>query len=109
MGGFASAAHARVDERPLGVVLIDAWNVGADGQEFTKARGAARAALIAKNFDELGNSLHGATGASTAKEAMARRTEWNFQFWAKDLTRSPLLVIGASKAYGEENRRLPKP
>ena len=26
--------------------------------------------------------------------------------WAGDLTRSPLLVIGASKADGEENRRL---
>lgn len=106
MGGFASAAHARVDQRLLGVVLIDAWNVGADGQEFAKARGAARAALIAKNFDDLGNSLHGATAASTAKEVMAHRIEWNFQSWAKDLTRSPLLVIGASKADGEENHRL---
>ena len=26
--------------------------------------------------------------------------------WAKDLTRCPLLVIGASKAGGEENRAL---
>jgi pimeloyl-ACP methyl ester carboxylesterase len=106
MGGFASAAHARADERLLGVVLIDAWNVGADGREFAKARGAARASLIAKNFDDLGNSLHGATAASTANEAIAHRTEWNFQSWAKDLTRGPLLVIGASKGYGEENRQL---
>jgi uncharacterized protein len=106
MGGFASAAHARGDERLLGVVLIDAWNVGADGEEFAKASGAARTALIAKNFDDLGNSLHGATAASTGIEAIAHRTEWNFQLWAKDLTHSPLLVIGASKALGEENRRL---
>ena len=106
MGGFASAAHARADQHLFGLVLIDAWNVGIDGQEFAKARGGARAALIAKNFDDLGNSLHGATAESTAKEAIAHRTEWNFQFWAKDLTRSPLLVIGASKALGEENHQL---
>jgi uncharacterized protein len=106
MGGFASAAHARADERLLGVVLIDAWNVGVDGSELAKATGAARALLIAKNFDDLGNSLHGATAASTANELIAHRTEWNFQFWAKDLTRRPLLVIGASKGNGEENYRL---
>lgn len=106
MGGFASAAHARADRRLLGVILIDAWNVGIDGQEFAEARGAARAALIAKNFDDFGNSLHGATAASIAEEAMAHRTEWNFQSWARDLTRTPLLVIGASKALGEENHQL---
>src|ERR1700690_3855565 len=106
MGGFATAAHARVDEHLLGVVLIDAWNVGADGQEFARASGAARAALVAKNFDDIGNSLHGATAASTAEEIIAHRTDWNFQSWAKDLTRTPLLVIGASKANGEENRKL---
>src|SRR4051794_25758862 len=66
MGGFASAFHARTDHRLLGVVLIDAWNVGADGLEFANAKGAARTALIAKAFDDLGNSLHGATAASTA-------------------------------------------
>jgi len=106
MGGFATAAHARVDQRLLGVILIDAWNVGIDGQEFAKAKGAARAALIAKNFDDLGNSLQGATAASIAGEAIAHRDEWNFQPWAKDLTHSPLLVIGASKGLGEESRQL---
>jgi pimeloyl-ACP methyl ester carboxylesterase len=105
-GGFASAAHARVDGRLLGIVLIDAWNVGADGHEFAKVSGAARAALVARTFDDIGNSLHGATAASTAKEIMAHRADWNFQSWAKDLTRSPLLVIGASEANGEENRQL---
>jgi hypothetical protein len=53
-----------------------------------------------------GFPLHGATAASTAEEIMAHRTDWNFQSWAKGLTRSPLLVIGASKANGGENRRL---
>jgi pimeloyl-ACP methyl ester carboxylesterase len=106
MGGFASAAHARADAGLLGVLLIDAWNVGATADEFSKVTGAARAALVAKEFDDLGNSLHGATATSTAEEILAHRTEWNYMSWAGDLTRHPLLVIGASKALGEENRQL---
>ncbi len=106
MGGFASAAHARADADLLGVVLIDAWNVGATGDEFGKVSGAARAALVAKEFDDIGNSLRGATATSTAEEILAHRADWNFMSWASDLTRRPLLVIGASKGEGEENRRL---
>jgi hypothetical protein len=50
--------------------------------------------------------LHGATASSVADELVAHRAEWNYRSWAKDLTRQPLLVIGASKAGGEENRKL---
>jgi uncharacterized protein len=106
MGGFASAAHARTDAGLLVVVLIDAWNVGATRDELSKVSGARRAALAAKDFDDIGNSLHGATAASTAEEIIAHGADWNFLSWANDLTRRPLLVIGASKALGEENRQL---
>ena len=106
MGGFASASHARTDEHLLGVFLIDAWNVGNTGDEFAKVSGPARAALVKKEFDDIGNSLHGATAMSTAAEVSVHRKDWNFLSWAKDLTRCPLLVIGASKAGGEENRQL---
>jgi len=106
MGGFASAAHARADGQLLGVFLIDAWNVGNTGAEFAKVTGAARAAMVNKEFDDIGNSLHGATAQSTADEVIAHRTEWNVMSWAKELARCPLLVIGASKAYGQENREL---
>jgi pimeloyl-ACP methyl ester carboxylesterase len=106
MGGFASAAHARTDAGLLAVVLIDAWNVGVTGDELSKVSGARRAALAAKDFDDIGNSLHGATATSTAEEIVAHGADWNFLSWANDLTRHPLLVIGASKALGEENRQL---
>jgi len=106
MGGFASAAHARTDPALLAVVLIDAWNAGATGEELSKVRGAARATLAAKEFDDIGNSLHGATATSTGEEIVAHRSDWNYLSWARDLTRRPLLVIGASKAGGEENRQL---
>jgi pimeloyl-ACP methyl ester carboxylesterase len=106
MGGFATVAHARADEHLLGAILLDAWNVGATGDKFSKATGAARAALVAEEFDDLGNSLQGASATSTAAEVMAHRADWNFMSWAKELTHYPLLVIGASKAEGEENREL---
>lgn len=101
MGGFAAAAHARSDADLLGVILIDAWNVGALGVELNKASAADRAAIAAKEFNDFGNSLHGATPTSIADEVMAHRAEWNFLSWATGLTKHPLLVIGASGAGGE--------
>ena len=106
MGGFASAAHARIDAGLLGVVLIDAWNVGATGDELSKVTGAERVALASKEFDDLGNSLHGATASSIAEEIVAHRVGSNYQSWVSGLTRRPLLVIGASRAGGDDNRRL---
>ena len=106
MGGFATAAHARTDASLLGVVLIDAWNVGATADKLSKVTGTERAALAAEEFDDLGNSLHGATATSVAEEIVAHRADWNYLSWATGLTRRPLLVIGAARADGEENRRL---
>lgn len=106
MGAFASASHARTDERLLGIILVDAWNVGATANELGSLSGAARAALAGKVFDDFGNSLQGATAGSVAEEIVAHRPEWNFMSWADCLTRRPLLVIGASRGFGDENRRL---
>jgi uncharacterized protein len=106
MGGFASAAHARFDAALLGAILIDAWNVGADGEGLSKVSGTERAVLAAKEFDDLGNSLRGATASSIAEEIVAHRADWNYLSWAARLNRRPLLVIGASRALGEDNRQL---
>jgi pimeloyl-ACP methyl ester carboxylesterase len=106
MGGFASAAHARRDMDLLGVVLIDAWNAGATGDQMSKVPKEELAAAAVRRFDDIGNSLRGATAVSTVAEIIAHRNEWNYQSWAPDLTRRPLLVIGATRAGGEENRRL---
>jgi uncharacterized protein len=106
LGGFATAAHARADAGLLGVLLLDAWNAGASGEKFNKAAGTKRAALVAEEFDDFGNSLHGATPDIIADEVEAHRVQWNFLSWAPGLTRRPLLVIGASQDNGEENRQL---
>jgi pimeloyl-ACP methyl ester carboxylesterase len=106
MGGFASAAHARADTSLLGVVLIDAWNAGATGDDFSRLMRKERAALAAERFDDLGHSLHGATAAGIADDLVAHRQEWNYLPWATSLTHQPLLIIGASRALGDNNRAL---
>jgi pimeloyl-ACP methyl ester carboxylesterase len=101
MGGFAAAAHGRSDSALLGVILIDAWNVGALGDELNTVSAADRAAIAAKEFNDFGNSLHGATAASIAAETIGHRAEWNMLSWATGLAKRPLLVVGASGADGE--------
>jgi pimeloyl-ACP methyl ester carboxylesterase len=106
MGGFAAAAHARNDAGLLGVLLLDAWNVGITADELSKVSGAKRAALAAKIFVEMGNLLHGATPMSLAEEIVSHRADWNYMSWDNGLAHRPLLVIGASRTFGEENRQL---
>src|SRR5262245_40574387 len=71
MGGFATASHARADDRLLGIILIDAWNVGATGDELGRLSEADLAAAAEKEFNDLGNSLQGATAATMAQEIVA--------------------------------------
>ena len=106
MGGFATAAHTRADHQLLGVILLDAWNAGATGEQLSKDAPVEREQVATKRFDDFGNSLQGATPTSVANEVVAHRVDWNYQSWAKGLTRCPLLVIGASKAGGVENGKL---
>jgi pimeloyl-ACP methyl ester carboxylesterase len=106
MGGFATASHARHDPDLLGVILIDAWNAGATGEQFAKLDPAQRAAAAPQRFNDFGNSLAGATPASVVEEVTAHRAEWNYQSWAGQLAKRPLLVIGAAQALGPENHKL---
>ncbi|HST27480.1 MAG TPA: alpha/beta hydrolase [Rudaea sp.] len=106
MGGFASAAHARHDHRLQGVVLIDAWNAGATGDQMSTVPKGGLPVAAEKRFSDIGNSLHGATALSVVAETIAHRTEWNYQSWAPELAHEPLLIIGASRGRGEDNRKL---
>lgn len=106
MGGFATAAHARHDADLMGVVLIDAWNAGDTGAQLGKLPAAERPAVEAQRFNDFGNSLSGATPQSVLEDTIAHQADWNYQAWAGQLTRRPLLVIGAAKAGGAENHKL---
>jgi uncharacterized protein len=106
MGGFASAAHARHDKALQGVVLIDAWNAGSTGDQMNKIPRHELLEAADKRFNDVGNSLHGATAVSVVEETIAHRAEWNYLSWASQLTGQRLLVIGASRGRGEDNRNL---
>jgi pimeloyl-ACP methyl ester carboxylesterase len=106
MGGLATAAHLRGDDHLLGAILLDAWNAGITGDELSKLSPSELANAAPERFDDLGNSLRGATPLSSAKEVIAHRADWNYVSWAKSLTHSPLLIIGASKAGGAHNKQL---
>lgn len=106
MGGFATAAHARHDPDLQGVVLIDAWNAGSTGDQMSKLPKHELPAAAEKRFNDIGNSLHGATALSVVEETIAHKNEWNYQSWASQLARQPLLVIGASRGRGADNHIL---
>lgn len=106
MGGLVTAAHTRHDPALLGAFLIDAWNAGGDGAEFAALGKDKLHEAALKEFDDFGHTLQGATPDGTAAELIAHKGDWNYQDWAPQLTRRPLLVIGAAHANGEENHKL---
>jgi pimeloyl-ACP methyl ester carboxylesterase len=106
MGGFAAAATARDDPALAGLILLDAWDVGLDGADFARLTSKARAVAAAQAFDDLGNSLAGASPRAVANEMAAHARDWEMVSWAPRLTRAPMLVIGAAKSGGKENHAI---
>ena len=105
MGGFAAARYAAVHQDVAGVVLIDAWNVGADGKNL-RAHPERRAAAIAGIGDDLGNSLAGTDAAHLAEEVERHAEDWDLLALAPALATHPVLVIGAKHGGGAANKTL---
>jgi len=105
MGGFAAARYAAAHQDLAGVVLIDAWNVGADGKEL-RAHPETRAAAIAGIGDDLGNSLAGTDAAHLAEEVERHAEDWDLLALAPALATKPALVIGATHGGGASNKAL---
>lgn len=110
MGGFAAAQYvagkyAAAHPDVAGVVLIDAWNVGADGKDL-RAHPETRAAAIAEMGDDFGNSLAGTDAALLTEEVEQHADEWDLLTLAPALATHPALVIGAQHGGGAANRAL---
>ena len=105
MGGFAAARYAAAHPDVAGVVLIDAWNVGADGKDL-RAHPETRAAAIAGIGDDLGNSLAGTDAAHLAEEVERHADDWDLLALAPALATHPALVIGAAHGGGASNQAL---
>lgn len=70
-GGFAAAQYAASHDDVIGLLLIDAWNVGAEAAPI-RGNAAKRAEFVA-GFDDMGNSLVGADAQSLASEVEKAR------------------------------------
>ncbi|MHA4866478.1 alpha/beta hydrolase [Duganella sp. PWIR1] len=104
MGGMAAALYAAHHADAAGLVLIDAWNAGLDGQELV-ANPEMTKDFVA-GLDDLGNSLAGTDAERLAEEIKRHATDWNLIGYAPALAEKPALVIGAVRGGGEANKEL---
>ncbi|HWE99862.1 MAG TPA: alpha/beta fold hydrolase [Caulobacteraceae bacterium] len=86
MGGMAAAVVGGDNPGLAGVVLISAWNMGADARLKSGRDG------VIEDMDQNRESL-ATTPQAMADELIARRGEWNFLSRAPGLARHPLLVV----------------
>lgn len=91
MGGFAALSAAR-EQALTGLVLLDAWNPGADAAALTPE---SRAAYVA-GFDDLGHALAGADAESLTAEVEAKGAGWDVTRWAPALAEMPVLAVDAA-------------
>jgi pimeloyl-ACP methyl ester carboxylesterase len=104
MGGFAAARYAATHRDLAGLILIDAWNVGADAKAL-RAKPGTHAEYLA-SFDDLGNSLVGADAHSLAEEVATSGDDWDLVSAAPRLADVPMLSIWAERGIGKDNAAL---
>lgn len=105
MGGLAAALQSVRNPDLAGLVLLDAWNAGASAAG-TRAAGAQGREALEAAFDDLGNSLVGATPSTIVTEVLAHEAEWDLRAIAPQLAAKPLLTVYAAHGLAAENRAL---
>ena len=99
MGGATAAMTAAATSHLDGLILIDAWNIAARTRH-----GSITQADLIKDFNDFGNSLHGATPESVADEVVANRSRWDLVAAAPKLKDVPILTITAKYGGALTNR-----
>lgn len=105
MGGFAAARYAAVHEEVAGVVLLDAWNVGADARA-VQGNPAARSAMVNDLASDLGTSLGAVDAPALVAEIERHADDWDLLALAPALAARPTLIVGAEFAEGARNKAL---
>jgi pimeloyl-ACP methyl ester carboxylesterase len=104
MGGFAAAQYAATHDDIAALLLIEAWNVGAEGRTL-RADPSSRPDFVA-GLDDLGNSLVGADPESLTTEIEHGGDAWDLVTLAPKLTQRPVLVVWADRALADSNQML---
>jgi pimeloyl-ACP methyl ester carboxylesterase len=97
MGGATAIETAAHSTGLDGLILLDAWDIAADGRGYSKAQ-------LLTEFDDFGNSLHGATAESTADEILAKGNQWDLVAAGARIKRLPVLTVTAKFAGAASNR-----
>jgi pimeloyl-ACP methyl ester carboxylesterase len=99
MGGMMAAYTAANDHQIVGLGLISAWNIGAEGKLPADASPEARQQFQAKLAENLAREglapLAGCTPASLAAEIIAHAAEWTLPGLAPQLATTPTLIVTA--------------
>ena len=98
MGGFVAAKTASKHPEVSGLLLIDAWNIGA--MPFDKAE--ARARWIAAQAANV-LPLAGTTTNALADEILSAGESFDIRRDAPKLASRPLIIFGAARANGASN------
>ena len=104
LGGFVSAFTA-AEGVPVGLILIDASNMGLRHRQLVADGPQGRAAFVAR-YDDFGNALHGATPESIADELISRGAAWDLTAIAPRLRKLPVMSVYATKGNAVENNML---
>jgi pimeloyl-ACP methyl ester carboxylesterase len=104
MGGFAAAEYAATHDDVVALMLIEAWDIGAESRDL-RAQPGKRPEFVA-GFDDLGNSLVGADPESLTREIEHAGADWDLASLAQKLAMRPVLVVWADRALADSNRAL---
>lgn len=92
MGGFMAAYAGAHDPRLAGVVMISAWNIGAQAGTVT----AATYARVLSEYRSNTGPLAGCTPESLLAEARQHAAAWNFITFAPAMKALPVLLLDAN-------------
>jgi pimeloyl-ACP methyl ester carboxylesterase len=104
MGAFAAAEYAAAHDDVAALLLIDAWNVGAESRDL-RADPAKRPDFVA-GLDDLGNSLVGADPETLTSEIERGGESWDLVTLAPKLAERRVLTVWADRGLAGSNQAL---
>ena len=106
MGGWLASSAADHAPNVAGLVMISAWDIGAQGPHFRDP--AVRKKMAAGDFGENVIPLAGTNADTLMQEAAANASQWDFVTYAPALKSRPVLIITANDGLTPDNVRLGK-
>ena len=106
MGGWLAASATDHAPNVAGLVMISAWDIGAQGPRFRDP--AFRKKQAAGDFGENVIPLAGTSADALMQEAAANASHWDFVDYAPQIKARPVLIITANDGLTPDNLRLGK-